>query len=75
MDKENWQMDGNSVEPVLNKHNIEVSLGDRPKLQNQIYANLMTLQRYRNFPFEIYEWIHVIDRYISEIISLINNTI
>jgi hypothetical protein len=72
---ERWDMDRNNVESVLNKHNIEVSLGDRPKLQNQIYANLMTLQKYRNFPFEIYEWIHVIDRYISEIISLINNTI
>ena len=75
VDKDGRAMDGNNVESVLNKHNIEVSLGDRPKLQNQIYANLMTLQKYRNFPFEIYEWIHVIDRYISEIISLINNTI
>ena len=44
-------------------------------MQNQIYANLMILQEYRNFPFEIYEWIHVIDRYMSEIASLINNTI
>ena len=44
-------------------------------MQNQIYANLMTLQEYRNFPFEIYEWIHVEDRYVSEIAALINNTI
>ena len=44
-------------------------------MQDQIYANLMVLQEYRNFPFEIYEWIHVIDRYMSEIISLIDNTI
>ena len=44
------------------------------KLQNQIYANLMILQEYRNFPFEIYEWVHVTDRYVSEIMSLINST-
>ena len=72
---ENWDFTGNNVGTVLDKHNIEVSLGDWPKLQNQIYANLMTLQKYRNFPFEIYEWIHVIDRYMAEIVSLINDTI
>ena len=45
------------------------------KMQTQIYANLITLQKYREFPFEIYERIHVIDTYMSEIASLINNTI
>jgi hypothetical protein len=45
------------------------------KMQTQIYANLVILQKYREFPFEIYERIHVIDRYMSEIASLINNTI
>ena len=54
---------------------IEFEQSDWPRLQNQIYANLMVLQEYRNFPFELYEWIHVIDRYMSEIASLINNTI
>ena len=44
-------------------------------MQSQIYSNLMILQKYRNFPFEIYEWIHVVDKYMSEIASLINNTI
>ncbi len=48
---------------------------DWTKMQNQIYANLRILQEYRNFPFEVYEWIHVIDRYVSEIISLVSNTI
>ncbi len=42
---------------------------------NQIYMNIQTLQEYRNFPFEIYEWIHVIDRYMSELAALVNNTI
>ena len=39
------------------------------------YANILILQEYRDFPFEIYEWIHVIDRYTSEITSLVNNTV
>ena len=60
---------------VLNDADLELQLWWWTKLQNQIYANLVTLQKYRNFPFEIYEWIHVIDRYLSEIASLINNTI
>ncbi len=60
---------------VLSKSEFELALKNRERLQNQIYVNLMTLQKYRNFPFEIYEWIHVIDRYMAEIASLINNTI
>lgn len=54
---------------------IEFQNGDWQTMQNQIYANIMILQKYRNFPFEIYEWIHVIDRYMSELMSLVNNTI
>ena len=54
---------------------IDFRQSDWPKMVNKIYTNLMILQEYRNFPFEIYEWIHVIDRYMSEISSLINNTI
>ena len=42
---------------------------------NQIYVDLQILQEYRNFPFEIYEWVHAIDTYISEITSLVNSTI
>jgi hypothetical protein len=44
-------------------------------MTDQIYANLTILQEYRNFPFEMYEWIHAIDRYMAEIASLINNVI
>ena len=54
---------------------IEFQEGDWQKMQNQIYSNIVILQEYRNFPFEIYEWVHVIDRYISELMSLVNNTI
>ena len=62
-------------ESILDKAQFEFAIQGWEKLQNQIYVNLMTLQKYRNFPFQIYERIHVIDRYMSEIISLINNTI
>ncbi len=54
---------------------IEFKNWDWTKLQSQIYANLQILQQYRNFPFEVYEWIHSIDRYMSEIMSLISSTI
>ena len=54
---------------------IEFEQWDWPNIVNRIYMNLMILQEYRNFPFEIYERIHVIDRYMSEIVSLVNNTV
>ena len=54
---------------------VEFEKTDWQKMLNQIYSNIMILQEYRNFPFEMYEWVHVIDRYMLEIASLINNTI
>ena len=45
------------------------------KMLDQIYTNILILQEYRDFPFEIYEWIHAIDKYMSEITALVNNTI
>ena len=54
---------------------IEFQQWDWPNMVNKIYTNLMILQEYRDFPFEIYEWLHVIDRYMAEIASLVNNTV
>ncbi len=54
---------------------IEFKQWDWQNMLNNIYTNLMILQEYREFPFEMYEWIHVIDRYMSEIASLVNNTV
>ena len=54
---------------------IEFKQWDWQNMVNKIYTNLMILQEYREFPFEMYEWIHVIDRYMSEIASLVNNTV
>ena len=54
---------------------MEFQQDDRPRMLEKIYMNLRILQEYRDFPFEVYEWIHVIDRYMSEISSLISNTL
>jgi len=54
---------------------VEFESWDWEKMLNQIYVDLQILQEYRNFPFEMYERIHVIDRYMSEIMSLISNTV
>ena len=54
---------------------IQFEQVDWPRMVEQIYTNLRILQEYRDFPFEVYEWMHVIDRYMSEISSLINNTV
>lgn len=44
-------------------------------LTDQIYHNIQVLQQYRELPFQLYEWIHVLDRYITELTSVINNTL
>jgi hypothetical protein len=77
-DKEATEQEKNACREKANENLrsfIEFQNGDWQTMQNQIYANIMILQKYRNFPFEIYEWIHVIDRYMSELMSLVNNTI
>jgi len=42
------------------------------KTSEQIYQNIQTLELYKRFPLEIYEWLHVSDRYLTEISSLIS---
>ena len=65
----------NQWKNILSEWEFEAKFGWWQKMQGQIYSNLMILQKYRNFPFEVYEWIHVIDRYMSEIAALISDTI
>jgi hypothetical protein len=48
-------------------------INEYERMLDQINQNILTLQEYRNFPFELYEWIHVIDRYMAEISALVNN--
>ena len=53
---------------------IEFEQSDWPRFIDQIYSNIRILQEYRQFPFEVYERIHVIDKYVYELSTLINNT-
>jgi hypothetical protein len=42
-------------------------------LLDQVNANILILNEYREFPFALYERVHAIDRYIAEISAIINN--
>ncbi|MDR0607407.1 MAG: hypothetical protein LBG52_03455 [Candidatus Peribacteria bacterium] len=48
-------------------------INDYERMLDQINANILTLQEYRNFPFELYERVHAIDRYMAEISAIVNN--
>lgn len=38
----------------------------------QIFENIQILEQYKRFPLEIYEWMHVSDRYLGELSALIS---
>jgi len=42
-------------------------------LIQSVKQNIEVLELYKKFPIDIYEWIHVLDRYMAEISSIINN--
>ncbi len=44
------------------------------ELLNQVNQNILTLQEYRMFPFQLYERVHAIDRYTAEVTAILNNT-
>lgn len=43
------------------------------KTWDQIFANVQTLEAYKRFPFQIYEWLHVVDKYLWDVSALITN--
>ena len=43
------------------------------KTSERIYENIQILEQYKRLPFEIYEWIHVLDKYVAELSSVITN--
>ncbi|MDR0650311.1 MAG: hypothetical protein LBG59_02650 [Candidatus Peribacteria bacterium] len=63
------------IQPLINqaKDRVDKLFQDFENALDSINSNILTLQEYRNFPFELYEWIHVTDRYLAEIASLLNN--
>jgi hypothetical protein len=42
-------------------------------LENNIRANIKTLDQYKRFPLQLYQWVHVVDRYLSEITTTVDN--
>lgn len=42
------------------------------KTSEQIYQNIQTLELYKRFPLELYEWLHVSDKYLAEISALLS---
>ena len=43
------------------------------KIWPQIFQNVQTLEAYKRFPLQIYEWMHVTDKYLWDISALIGN--
>jgi len=43
------------------------------KLETNVRANIKTLDQYKRFPLQLYQWIHVVDRYLSEITTTVDN--
>lgn len=39
-----------------------------------VRQNIRILEEYKRFPLQLYEWIHITDRYLSELSSVISNT-
>ena len=43
------------------------------QLSSKIFQNIEILEQYKRLPFEIYEWLHVVDKYTMEISTAITN--
>ena len=43
------------------------------KLVYVVKQNINILEEYKKFPFKLYEWIHVTDRYVTETISFVSS--
>ena len=64
----NWGTINNSLNWFMN---LQANLD---KLIVAVKQNMETLQQYKKFPLQLYDWIHVIDKYLWEISSLISST-
>ncbi len=41
--------------------------------ENRVRENIKVLDQYKRFPLQLYQWIHVTDRYLWEIASMVEN--
>lgn len=67
----NWDINTSSVNTNLS--NFIQFETNTSQVMYQIRQNLRVLERYRQFPFELYERVHVRDRYLSELSATINS--
>ncbi|MDR2191135.1 MAG: hypothetical protein LBP53_08480 [Candidatus Peribacteria bacterium] len=54
------------------KEMVDLS-NDYENILDRINENILILQEYRNLPFELYERVHAIDRYVAEISAIMRN--
>jgi len=79
MDQELWKLqscigffavDANWRSKVSDFIDFETNTSD---LINSIRRNIEVLEEYKKFPLELYEWMHVTDRYLSELTSILSD--
>jgi hypothetical protein len=76
-----WQL-----EQELSELDYCINLSQNTKLQDAINfqdqsaqtiravkQNIIVLEQYQQFPLELYEWLHVSDRYLSDVSALVND--
>ena len=57
----------------LNFQNLFSIMEMSTTLETNIRANIKTLDQYKRFPLQLYQRIHVVDRYLSEITTTVDN--
>lgn len=53
--------------------NIMTITSQTDAFENRIRENIKVLDQYKRFPLQLYEWIHVTDRYLWEVTSMVEN--
>ena len=80
--EDNGETTCNSCADMFIDGTLEETLGNFIKMQSSlkawiktVKANIETLEQYKQFPLQLYEWIHVTDKYIWDISNLISSTL
>ncbi|HCB52028.1 TPA: hypothetical protein DEP21_05720 [Patescibacteria group bacterium] len=48
---------------------------DSSKLVSSVQQNIITLEKYKEFPTQLYEWMHFVDTFMTDVSSLLSNTV
>lgn len=43
------------------------------ELERKIHENVRVLEQYKRFPLQLYQWIHITDRYLGEVVSSVES--